>query len=85
MILECLLEEGNSRHTTLETSLGEVMFQIIKFVNEKRDYSPPVPNLEGVSYPYDITIPRSVLCTFPPFSSDPNAFICELDMIVIIL
>lgn len=53
------LEERPSRRATLEASLREVLFQIIKFVNEKKDHIPSVSILEGVSFPYEITIPSS--------------------------
>ncbi|CAH9060779.1 unnamed protein product [Cuscuta epithymum] len=53
---ESACEERNARRAALELSLREVMFQIIKFVNEKKDHVPSVPNLEGVSFPYEITI-----------------------------
>ncbi|KAK3003823.1 hypothetical protein RJ639_018102, partial [Escallonia herrerae] len=53
------LEERSIRRAALETSLREVLFQIIKFVNEKKDHVPPIPNLEGVSFPYEITISSS--------------------------
>ncbi|KAB1214679.1 hypothetical protein CJ030_MR5G022128 [Morella rubra] len=53
-------EERSARTAALEASLREVLFQIIKFVNEKKDHVPPIPNLEGVvSFPYEITIPSS--------------------------
>ncbi|XP_031482257.1 autophagy-related protein 101-like [Nymphaea colorata] len=47
------------RHASLETSLREVLFQIIKFVNEKKDHIPPVPILDCVSFPYEITLPSA--------------------------
>ncbi|KAJ8645615.1 hypothetical protein MRB53_007363 [Persea americana] len=56
---ESALEERNVRRAALEASLREVLFQIIKFVNEKKDHIPPVPNLEGVTFPCEITIPSS--------------------------
>lgn len=57
---EGALEDRNARSAALEASLREVLFQIIKFVNEKKDHVPPIPNLEGaVSFPYEITIPSS--------------------------
>ncbi|XP_068655103.1 autophagy-related protein 101 [Aristolochia californica] len=56
---ESALEERSIRRAALEASLREVLFQIIKFVNEKKDHIPPVPNLEGVTFPYEITIPSS--------------------------
>jgi len=53
-------EENWTRHTSaLEVSLREVLFQIIKFANEKRDHIPSIPNLEGVSFPYEISLPSS--------------------------
>ncbi|XP_010263772.1 PREDICTED: autophagy-related protein 101-like [Nelumbo nucifera] len=61
---DCVMEEKSGRQAALETSLHEVLFQIIKFVNEKRDHIPPVPNVEGVSFPYEITIPSSSDSTF---------------------
>ncbi|XP_052195920.1 autophagy-related protein 101 isoform X3 [Diospyros lotus] len=53
------LEERSHRRAALEASLREVLFQIIKFVNERKDHVPPIPNLEGVSFPYEITISSS--------------------------
>ncbi|XP_058228500.1 autophagy-related protein 101 isoform X1 [Rhododendron vialii] len=52
-------EEISIRRAALEASLREVLFQIIKFVNEKKDHVPPIPNLDGISFPYEITIPGS--------------------------
>lgn len=50
-------EELSSRRTLLEQSLQEVLFQIIKFVNEKKDHVPPIN--DGVIYcPFEITFPR---------------------------
>lgn len=60
IILESVSEERSSRRAALEASLQEVLFQIIKFVNEKKDHVPPIS--EGVIYfPYEITVPRSAL------------------------
>ncbi|KAF7135326.1 hypothetical protein RHSIM_Rhsim08G0104900 [Rhododendron simsii] len=56
---ESAAEEINIRRAALESSLREVLFQIIKFVNEKKDHVPPIPNLDGISFPYEITIPGS--------------------------
>lgn len=47
-----------AHHASPETSLREVLFQIIKFVNEKKDHIPPVPSLDCVSFPYEIALPR---------------------------
>ncbi|XP_009392492.2 autophagy-related protein 101 isoform X2 [Musa acuminata AAA Group] len=55
---ENVFEESNSRCAALESSLREVLFQIIKFVNEKKDHIPPLQNSEIVSYPYEISTPR---------------------------
>ncbi|EPS63457.1 hypothetical protein M569_11329 [Genlisea aurea] len=49
-------EVRTARRAALENSLREVMFQIIRFVNDKKDHIPPIPNLDGVSFPYDIAI-----------------------------
>lgn len=58
--IESGTEERSSRRAMVEASLREVLFQIIKFVNEKKDHVPPIS--EGVIYfPYEITIPRSAL------------------------
>lgn len=54
-----LEEERSVRRAALEASLGEVLFQIIRFVNEKKDHVPSIPNRDGVSFPYEITIPSS--------------------------
>lgn len=52
-------EERIARRAAVEASLREVLFQIIKFVNEKKDHVPPIPNGDGVVYfPHEITIPR---------------------------
>lgn len=52
-------EERSSRRTMLEQSLQEVLFQIIKFVNEKKDHVPPIN--DGVIYcPFEITMPRYI-------------------------
>ncbi|XP_042376119.1 autophagy-related protein 101-like [Zingiber officinale] len=52
-------EEGSSRRTALESSLREVLFQIIRFVNEKKDHIPPVQNSEIISFPYEISTPSA--------------------------
>lgn len=53
------LEESSSRRAALELTLREVLFQIIRFVNEKKDHIPPISNSEVISFPYEITIPSS--------------------------
>ena len=55
---ESASEERSALRASLESALHEVLFQIIKFVNEKKDHIPPIPNVEGVSFPYEITISR---------------------------
>ncbi|CAO2830810.1 unnamed protein product [Amaranthus hypochondriacus] len=57
-------EERSVRRAAIEGSLREVLFQIIKFVNEKKDHIPPIPSREGISFPYEITIPSSSDTTF---------------------
>ncbi|KAL6572904.1 hypothetical protein OROHE_002380 [Orobanche hederae] len=54
-------EARSARRGALESSLRDVLFQIIRFVNEKKDHVPPIPNLEGVSFPYEITISSGFL------------------------
>ncbi|KAL2906145.1 hypothetical protein RDABS01_004855 [Bienertia sinuspersici] len=57
-------DERSARRAAIEVSLREVLFQIIKFVNEKKDHIPPIPSREGISFPYEITIPSSSDNTF---------------------
>ena len=53
------MEERIARRAEVEASLREVLFQIIKFVNEKKDHIPPIPTAEGfVYFSHEITIPR---------------------------
>lgn len=56
---ETALDGRSARKTALEAALQDVLFQIIKFVNEKKDHIPPIPTCEGISFPYEITIPSS--------------------------
>ncbi|KAF3650878.1 putative protein translation factor SUI1 -like protein 2-like [Capsicum annuum] len=58
---ESASEERSARRTVLESSLREVMFQIIKFVNEKKDHIPAISNLDCVTFPYEITISSFIL------------------------
>jgi autophagy-related protein 101 len=56
---ESAVEERVARRAEVEASLREVLFQIIKFVNEKKDHIPPIPTAEGfVYFSHEITIPR---------------------------
>ncbi|GKU94667.1 hypothetical protein SLEP1_g8127 [Rubroshorea leprosula] len=51
-------EERSVRRAALEASIREVMFQIIKFANEKKDHVPSIS--EGIiHFPYEITFPSS--------------------------
>lgn len=52
------VEARGARRAALEASLRDVLFQIIKFVNEKKDHVPSIPNVEGIPFPYEITISR---------------------------
>jgi len=55
---DIMMEERNVRHAALELALRDVLFQIIRLVNEKKDHIPPV--IAGVvSFPYEITIPST--------------------------
>ncbi|KAI6695275.1 hypothetical protein NL676_022985 [Syzygium grande] len=57
---ENTLEERSIRRASLEASLRDVLFQIIRFVNDKKEHVPPIPKREGViSFPYEIAIPSS--------------------------
>ncbi|XP_049383726.1 autophagy-related protein 101-like isoform X2 [Solanum stenotomum] len=51
-------DKREARHSGLELSLREVLFQIINFVKEKKDHIPSIENLEGASFPFEITISR---------------------------
>ncbi|URE28832.1 hypothetical protein MUK42_18242 [Musa troglodytarum] len=51
-------EESSSRQAALESSLREVLFQIIRFANERKDHIPTVQNSEIISFPYEISTPR---------------------------
>ncbi|CAL9075828.1 unnamed protein product [Musa acuminata var. zebrina] len=52
-------EESSSRHAALESSLCEVLFQIIRFADEKKDHIPTVQNSEIISFPFGISTPSS--------------------------
>ncbi|CAL9109858.1 unnamed protein product [Musa acuminata var. zebrina] len=52
-------EESSSRHAALESSLCEVLFQIIRFADEKKDHIPTVQNSEIISFPFEISTPSS--------------------------
>ncbi|GAB2236325.1 hypothetical protein Droror1_Dr00028047 [Drosera rotundifolia] len=56
--------EESARRAAVEASLRDVLFHIIRFVNEKKDHIPPIPNREVISFSYDITIPSSSDNTF---------------------
>ncbi|XP_010547510.1 PREDICTED: autophagy-related protein 101 [Tarenaya hassleriana] len=51
-------EERSARRTMLEASLQEVLFQIIKFVNEKKDHVPPITD-SVLYFPFEVIIPSS--------------------------
>lgn len=62
VISEDALEESSSRRAALESALRDVLFQIVRFVNDKKDHIPSISNYsEVLSFPYEITIPRFVL------------------------
>ncbi|BBN08366.1 autophagy-related protein 101 [Marchantia polymorpha subsp. ruderalis] len=53
-------EERDKRHAALEAALREVILQILRYVNEKKDHIPPVMRgADVVSFPYEINIPSS--------------------------
>ncbi|KAF8723661.1 hypothetical protein HU200_021621 [Digitaria exilis] len=49
------LVETSSRHAALESSINEVLFQIINFANEKKDHIPAIPDR---IFNHEIMIPR---------------------------
>uniref|UniRef100_A0A0E0MLX0 Autophagy-related protein 101 n=1 Tax=Oryza punctata TaxID=4537 RepID=A0A0E0MLX0_ORYPU len=56
MTLGQALEESSSRRAALESSIHEVLFQIINFANEKKDHIPPIPDR---IFNHEISIPRA--------------------------
>lgn len=64
------LEGSSSRRVALESALREVLFQIIRFVNEKKDHIPSISNSEVISFPYEITIPSSSDSSFGWHTTD---------------
>ncbi|KAJ8446634.1 hypothetical protein Cgig2_002796 [Carnegiea gigantea] len=56
---EGALVEASVRRASIEATLREVLSQITKFVKEKKDHIPPIPSHEGITFPYEITIPTS--------------------------
>ncbi|CAH8362062.1 unnamed protein product [Eruca vesicaria subsp. sativa] len=52
-------EARSCRRKQLEQSLQQVLFQIIKFVNEKKDHVPPINEGREIYCPFEITIPSS--------------------------
>ncbi|CAA2978085.1 autophagy-related 101 [Olea europaea subsp. europaea] len=59
LVVDPGVEARGARRAALEASLRDVLFQIIKFVNEKKDHVPSIPNVEGIPFPYEITISSS--------------------------
>nr|CAB3467706.1 unnamed protein product [Digitaria exilis] len=55
MLLGNALVETSSRHAALESSINEVLFQIINFANEKKDHIPAIPDR---IFNHEIMIPR---------------------------
>ncbi|KAJ0234356.1 Autophagy-related protein 101 [Hirschfeldia incana] len=52
-------EARSSRRKLLEQSLQEVLFQIIKFVNDKKDHVPPINDDREIYCPFEISITSS--------------------------
>ncbi|KAJ3671881.1 hypothetical protein LUZ60_007960 [Juncus effusus] len=72
LLSEKALEESSSRRTTLEVYLRDILFQVIKFANEKKDHIPPITNSEVIiSFPYEITTPSS---SDSPFGWNADSF-----------
>ena len=57
ILLGNALEETSSRRAALESSINEVLFQIINFANEKKDHIPAIPDR---IFNHEIMIPRWV-------------------------
>ena len=55
MLIANALEETSTRRAALESSINEVLFQIINFANEKKDHIPAIPDR---IFNHEITIPR---------------------------
>ncbi|CAD6251161.1 unnamed protein product [Miscanthus lutarioriparius] len=61
------LEETSTRRAALESSVNEVLFQIINFANEKKDHIPAIPDR---IFNHEIMIPRFLgLCCPGPIHS----------------
>lgn len=58
---EAVVEERSKRHSALEGALRDILLQVLQLVNEKKDHIPPVLNTDVVAFPYEISIPRSLL------------------------
>lgn len=72
--IDTAAEARTARRAALEASLRDVLFQIIRFVNEKKDHIPPVPNFEGIAFPYEITISRYSLLLWYLQRNEANTF-----------
>ncbi|PHT91562.1 hypothetical protein T459_06675 [Capsicum annuum] len=64
VITESSPKERDALHLGLELSLCEVLFQIINFGSEIKDHIPPLSNLEGAPFPFQITISSTLPCRF---------------------
>lgn len=90
MSIDTAAEARTARRAALEASLRDVLFQIIRFVNEKKDHIPPIPNLEGVSFPYEITISRYFLLLSVAHRTDANTcrllvYYCQMNSYMMII
>lgn len=64
------LEKGSSRRAALESALREVLFQIIRFVNDKKDQIPSISSSQVITFPYEITVPSSSDSSFAWHTTD---------------
>ena len=46
------------RRASVESSLREVIFQVLRCVNESKDHIPPSLSSDIASFPFEITVPR---------------------------
>eukprot|EP00898_Chlorokybus_atmophyticus_P003468 jgi/Chlat1/4121/Chrsp269S03956 len=51
--------ERTRRHKALEEALSDVLLQILRVANDKREHIPPVVSPEVATFPYELTIPSA--------------------------
>eukprot|EP00245_Coleochaete_scutata_P005555 TRINITY_DN19205_c0_g1_i1.p1 TRINITY_DN19205_c0_g1~~TRINITY_DN19205_c0_g1_i1.p1 ORF type:complete len:220 (+),score=55.91 TRINITY_DN19205_c0_g1_i1:109-768(+) len=56
---DAVMEEKQQQQAALEAALRDVILQILRVVNEKKDHIPPVISSDIAPFPYEIIIPSS--------------------------